>query len=364
MPETEQLNPLEIRLDPNNPRLSAEEEGSDPAQLIKIMIDRFKIEELAESIIQSGYQAFDPVVGFRDNGFVVVKEGNRRVAVLKLLLNPDLAPERNRPRWRELSDAFSAEHRAEIEEIEIQVFDDQADVNLSTYMGFRHVTGILKWPALEKAGFIATLVGEGWDYTRIAKSLGSYPRHMERHYVAFRVVEQAKEFEIPGAEIMSQRFGVLLRALQTPGIRDYIGVDYPDDQAASLEPVPHERQEEFRSFVRWTFGTDEEGPIIKDSRQLSAWGKILASEPALAYLRRSRNPTFDRAWFKSGGQSDSVSDSLFTAADHLEEVVALVSELNEDENVIAGVQACARFFGQILVHFPAIGDEYGFNLPD
>ena len=36
MPTTDHLSPLEIQLDPYNPRLSADEEGSDQAQLIKI----------------------------------------------------------------------------------------------------------------------------------------------------------------------------------------------------------------------------------------------------------------------------------------------------------------------------------------
>jgi len=364
MPTTERLNPLSIELDPYNPRLSAEEEGSSQAQLIKIMIERFKIEELAASIIESGYLPFDPLVGYRDNDSVVVREGNRRIAVLKLLLEPSLAPARSQSRWRELSEALSDEDRAQIQGVDIQVYDDRNNIDLSTYLGFRHVTGPLKWPALEKAGFIAELVQQGWDYRRIGNRIGSYARHVERHYVAFQVVQQATALEIPGADIMSQRFGVLLRALQTPGIRNFLGMEYPDDPEQSREPVPPEREQEFQEFVRWTFGSDGLGPVVTDSRQLSDWGNILESAEAVAYLRRSSRPTFERAWFKSGGQARSIVDSLFLAADHLQEVVPLVSELTDNEDVKAGFRECARFFRQVLAYFPQIGEDYGLKVDD
>ena len=365
MPTTERPNPLGIKLDPYNPRLSAEEEGSSQAQLIEIMIKRFKIEELAESIIESGYLPFDPLVGYRDNEAIVVREGNRRIAVLKLLLEPSFAPERSRGRWKVLSESLPEEHRAEIESVEIQVYDDRDNIDLSTYLGFRHVTGPLRWPALEKAGFIAELVQRGWDYPRIGKRIGSYGRHVERHYVAFQIVQQAIALEIPGAEKMRQRFGVLMRALQTPGIRDFLGVEYPDDPAQSREPVPSNQEREFIEFVKWTFGwtlDTEVAPIVTDSRQLSDWGKILESPEAVAYLRRSPRPAFERAWFRSGGQATSVAESLFLAADHLQEVVPLVSELTDVNDVRTGVGQCARFFQQVLAHFPDIGQEYGLDV--
>jgi hypothetical protein len=364
MPAIEQMNPLGIQLDPYNPRLSAEEEGSDQAQLIQVMIRRFKIEELAESILESGYLPFDPLVGYRTDGSVVVREGNRRIAALKLLLNPTLAPERNQARWDELSRSLSTEKREGLEIVEIQVYDDPENIDLTTYLGFRHVTGALKWPALEKASFMAELVQQGWDYRSIAKRIGSYGKHVERHYVAFQVVQQSTTLEISGAEFIRQRFGVLLRALQTPGIRNFIGVAYPDDPERSREPVPTEREQEFRDFVKWTFGTDDVGPVVSDSRQLSDWGQILESPEALSYLRRSSRPSFERAWFRSGGQAQSVAESLFIAADHLQEVVPLVSALTDKSEVRAGFGQCARFFRQVLTHFPDIGREYGLDIDD
>src|SRR6266480_8148412 len=88
----EEAKPLDIKLDPDNPRLSPEERGKTEPELLAIMIRRFKIEELGISIVASGFTNLDPILCYRSGRDLVVREGNRRVAALKLLLNPTLAP--------------------------------------------------------------------------------------------------------------------------------------------------------------------------------------------------------------------------------------------------------------------------------
>ena len=358
----ERASPLDIDLDPQNPRLASYERGAAQDQLLQLMISRFKLEELAESIISAGYLPFDPLIAWRHEGRIVVLEGNRRVAALKLLLNPEVAPERFRDTWRALRGRLSQADLTAIGQVEARVYEDRDNPDVSAYVGFRHVTGVLKWPALEKAGFIARLVDQNWTYEEIAEELGSYPRHVERHFVGYRLVEQAREDQLPGATAVESKFGVLMRALQSPGILNFLGITFPGDPHQSLRPVPNDNIERLRDFLLWTFGTDERAAVVRDSRQLSDWGRILQSPEALAYLRRTPRPDFDRAWSRSGGQAESVSESLLSAADNLEQVVPLVSELTGDNGVRAGVRQCTRFLAQILVHFPDVRGEYRAQL--
>src|SRR5947209_3550138 len=99
----------ELDLDPYNPRLAAHEEGRSQPELLRLMVAKFKLEELAESIVSAGYRPFDPLIGAREKNRIVVLEGNRRVAAIKLLLNPDLGPEKMRPRWRALAVRLSSD---------------------------------------------------------------------------------------------------------------------------------------------------------------------------------------------------------------------------------------------------------------
>lgn len=360
--EPMKLNPLELNLDPKNPRLRREEQGTGQERLLEIMIERFKLEELGESIVTSGFVEFDPIIGCRGDEAIVVLEGNRRLAALKLLLRPELAPETKIDVWRRLSERLTHDARERLASINVLVFPDRRQGAVRAYIGFRHVTGVLQWPPLEKAGYIADLIeSEGWAYSEIADRLGSYAKHVERHYIAHQVVVQALDLDIDGADKMREAFGVLMRALQAGGVREFLGIDYPGDPSESRRPVPSDKEESLRYFVKWTFGTNDTMPILRDSRQLTKWGRILSAPEAVGYLKRTPQPDFDRAWLKSGGQAESVSEALFTAADRLEESVPLVSELADDPEVTAAVRECSRFLRQILRHFPRVAEQYGFS---
>lgn len=361
----EPVDPRTLLLDPHNPRLTLEEEGSSQDELLLILLRRFKVEELAQSIIASGYNSFDPIVAYRDSDAVIVREGNRRVATIKLLLDPTLAPERYCQRWQELSGELPSPVRQQIERLSVRIYPERSAADVTSYIGFRHVTGVLKWPALEKAKFIAQLVeDQGLIYRKIAERLGSYPKHMERHYVAYRLVCQVIDEGVPGSTNIQKAFGVLLRALQASGIPEFLGVSYPHDPGQSETPVPPDHLDNLRDFVKWGFGTQDTARILPDSRRLTDFGQILQSTVALNYMRRTPKPVFDRAFFKSGGQASSLVNALFTAADRLEESVPIVPEHRTNDEVIDAVSQCTNYLAQMLKYFPPICEKYGVSFQD
>lgn len=358
--EHQRLSPEVLQLDPENPRFPRSARGKSQAETLGLLIDRFKLDELADSILASGYLSFDPLVGFpfpEDPSKIVIAEGNRRLATLKLLLNPDLAADPTQhAKWKTFADRLHPDQKRQIREVPVEVFETRDDHELSAYIGFRHVTGVLKWPAVEKAGFIAHLVDlHGWDFQRVARRLGSYAKHVERHHLAYKMVRQAHQQGIPGSQQMEGRFGVLVRALNSPGINNFLGIEYTGEPQDN--PV-RSKEKQFSDFVAWTFGTETREPVITDSRQLSRWGRIIESPNAVRYLRTTDEPNIDRAWNKSGGEEQSVGESLHTAANKLEEVVALVSEHKKNEVVTDGVSRCARFMSQILAYFPDAKGKY------
>lgn len=81
-----------------NPRLDPSEEYSTTRDYVEGMFRNDMGKEdfvsLAKSIVENGFLSLDPVVVWKnDKGQFVVAEGNRRVAVLKLLLEPNKAPQ-------------------------------------------------------------------------------------------------------------------------------------------------------------------------------------------------------------------------------------------------------------------------------
>lgn len=359
LPDSEPQDPLSLLLDPHNPRLLGSEEGASQSRLLEVMIARFKAEELAESIVASGFLKFDPMLGVRDDGALVVIEGNRRLGAIQMLLEPGRAPERRRDTWVALSARLRPEVRESIRQIPIHILPSRSDATLNAYLGFRHVSGVLQWPSAEKARFISKMVDDfGWDFGQLAERFGTTKRDVERHYLGIRIVQQAQGAEVPGTADMEESFGVLLRALQTRGIAAFLGVRYTD-QPARQNPVPRAKLADLKDFVQWTFGVSASDlpPVLQESRDLTRWGRILQSRPALDYLRREDNPDFEKAWYRAGGESESLVEALSKAAYRLQDSVPVVSAHQDDSDVEFEVRECARYLYQILQHFPNLLDQ-------
>ena len=81
-----------LDFDPHNPRL-LEDLVKKPteAQVIKAMADMADLSELVESIASNGYIDIEPLIVQSAGTRYVVLEGNRRLAAIRLLQNPDLA---------------------------------------------------------------------------------------------------------------------------------------------------------------------------------------------------------------------------------------------------------------------------------
>ena len=78
-----------LRLDIDNPRFSYfSKKKMNQTEIIKFLIERFEVYELAKNIAIDGYLLNEEPIVCKEGEFYVVLEGNRRVAACKILLNP------------------------------------------------------------------------------------------------------------------------------------------------------------------------------------------------------------------------------------------------------------------------------------
>jgi hypothetical protein len=177
------VDPRTVLLDSENPRLKPQERGVSQQDLRTTLLARFKLDELRDSILASGWVNLDPIICFENGSHeLVVREGNRRIAAAQLLLSPDLAPPKRREEWTAASSKLSEGARKALESVLVRVYDQADSPELEAYIGFRHVSGVLEWPAQEKARFIVDMVDRhGWTFTDLANRVGSYPKQVERN---------------------------------------------------------------------------------------------------------------------------------------------------------------------------------------
>src|SRR5437764_1462197 len=91
-PTYEHVSPSELFLDARNPRLVEYGLGSRPSQmdLLRILWQKMSVDELVMSIASRGYFEHEPLFVTEEGNRLHVIEGNRRLAAVKILLDPDI----------------------------------------------------------------------------------------------------------------------------------------------------------------------------------------------------------------------------------------------------------------------------------
>ncbi len=80
--KTKHLSPTSLHLDTKNPRLGREYLSRAPREIIQYLFEHDKAMEVAESIVTRGYFPNEPLLAIKEDGRLVVVEGNRRLAAL------------------------------------------------------------------------------------------------------------------------------------------------------------------------------------------------------------------------------------------------------------------------------------------
>ena len=318
----------ELFLDPTNPRLGRQNVKKNLAQdaILDIMC-KFTLDELAVSILRSGFWPQEALVVVPEKvgraSKLVVVEGNRRLAALKLL---QLAQKGDAPDdWQEIYNNHSKKEHTALKKLLANIpyllADSRADVQ--SYLGFRHVTGIKQWEPAEKAEYISNLIESGMSYKEVTEAIGSKVASVRQNYISFQILlqmEEEKKIHLPSVE---EKFSVLTLSLRTDGAQSYLGVNISLDPDKAKRPIPPSKVKHLVNFALWLFGNKAKGiaPIITDSRKIDQFGKVLESSKAVQYLEKTPSPRFQTAYRIAGGDASDVAEYLEQACFQLEEAL-------------------------------------------
>jgi hypothetical protein len=348
--QTEQLN-----LDPKNPRLREDQHGLLQDALLEVMTD-WGLEEIAASVVENGFWAHEALLVVDERlaptdkkSSIIVVEGNRRLAAVRLLLKANSGQPLN-PRWRRLASGLTDDAAERLKELPTIKADERSEVD--SFLGFRHVTGIKQWEPHEKAAFIAGMVDRGLSYEEVMRRIGSKTPTVRQNYIAFKLFTQLAELEGVSVEKVRDKFSVLFLSLRSSGTQDYLGIDINAVPENARTPLQTKFQPNAVRFVRWLFGDEKHEPLFTDSRNTDRFGLILASEEARAYLERAEDPRFEVAARLSGGDRAEVIRNIERAADAIEEVLRVVQHYSNDPNVIEATKRLFKDFEALQRHFP------------
>ncbi len=293
-----------LRLDRESPRLAGEAAEASDEWIVARLYRSADLDELLQSFSANGYLDIEPLVvmadGDADEVGLIVLEGNRRLAALRLLREPGLvrriaSAENVRVPVPVVDDALRAtfDH--------VSVYGVASRERAWAFMGFKHMKGPAKWDAYRKARFAADWYRAGGStLEEIAAAIGDRHDTVRRMVWAIYVLEQAEReglFDIGDRDTPKFSFVCLYAALWRSQYAEYLGLasGWARHQP-EVNPVPRERFNELRKVLVWLYGSksDDARPVVQvlnpDVRRL---GEVLAVAEARDVLEQTGD--LDRA---------------------------------------------------------------------
>jgi hypothetical protein len=352
--ELEYARVEQLILDPKNPRLGRRITGQLLAEdQILALMKTWALDELAVSFLQNNFWPQEALIVVEDHEVdqtrLVVAEGNRRLAALKML-SAAYTGDPDTPKWRQI--AVNPAPEGLFERVPILRADSRRDIE--TYLGYRHVTGIKEWAPAEKAEYIARLVGGGMSYIEVMRAIGSKTPTVRQNYIAFQIFRQLEGIQEVNIEDVEKRFSILFLAIREHGVQEFLGIDPLAEPAQALAPVPEGKLENLRLFTSWVFGDDERDPLFTDSRHMGRFAKVLQSEDGVKYLKTARKPTLAAAMERAGTDHEEVLVRIQKATDEIELALSTIHLYADRDEVQTAMRRLMLGIEVMLRSFPGL----------
>lgn len=142
------VSPLELKLDPKNPRFIIPNIGDSQANIRSYLLVQEGAISLARSIAENnGLMPGERIVVCIEDGEYVVLEGNRRTCVCQMFLNRDLITKEFKDEFPETNDNL----RANIQQVEVDVIKSREEAR--RFLAVRHIERAREWKPIAKMRF-------------------------------------------------------------------------------------------------------------------------------------------------------------------------------------------------------------------
>jgi hypothetical protein len=364
-----------LHLDPENPRLPEEAQGSGETDLMQHLYEHFDLEEIAAPMAQNGYFDEEPLVAvpkdlpkrarpqqgeqlskeylaFLEKADFTVVEGNRRLATARILRDDSVRKKLHVRGWPDIS----TEVREDLGELPVIVYPTRHEV--LPYLGVRHITGNKKWDSYAKARYIAAMLDEGHTIEDIVREVGDRSQGVLKNAVSYKILQQARtelDWDIARAK---EDFSYIVLAIGQRNVKVFLGWTKSGEETDRVKvlpleevpldaPIPETHLQNLRDFLSWIYGEGKKVlPVIKESRDITSYlSHVVASPKAVEHLRRTRD-LLD-AYDLSDGEEAMVRNLLGTANTKLEKVLGVVHR-HKTAEVISEAEKCADTAKRVL----------------
>ena len=283
-------------LDRQNPRLATIISDPDDVKIIAQLYRTEDLGELLQSIATNGYLDIEPLIVLKEQDHLLVLEGNRRLAAIRLLQEPELAKKiKESQRLQITIPKITEQHKKTLNFVSVYRVASREDAR--SFIGFKHINGAAKWESYVKAKFAADWYRCGKiSLSDIADRIGDRHDTVKRMVNAIYVLEQAESqniFQVDDRASPRFNFSHLYTALSRAPYLKFLGLAPTwSSYEPSPNPVPNEKAENLSEILKWIYGSKEDSfdPVVKSQNpDIKYLGEILESGEGLAILRAKKS---------------------------------------------------------------------------
>ncbi|MDN2567925.1 hypothetical protein N1F89_17010 [Aquibium sp. A9E412] len=285
--------PVELLdFDRHNPRFTPDKMPADESDeaIIEWLDKTSDLGELVQSMAYNGYISIEPMIVYARGERLIVLEGNRRLAALKVLRNPELAAT-----CRISTPPVKDEVRPSFDNILVfRVADKDGAKDL---IGFKHINGPRAWDAYAKALYAMHWLDSerekpnGIHLYEIAQRMGDKHDTLRRMVTAAYVIRQAEEEGVYDLDDRTKRhfsFSHLYTALSYPEFTSFLGMQRASrSEDPDPRPIPDGKLDELKQLLFWLYGSrkqDVEPVIASQAKDLNRLKQVLSAPAAVREL--------------------------------------------------------------------------------
>ena len=331
-----------LELDSSNPRLQTglDSKSNSEEELIGTLADIAALDELITSISTNGYLNLEPmiVIGSNDEGPFKVLEGNRRLATIKLLRDPELA---RRLRIK-VPEKISADNIKSTTSVLCYRVANEDDAR--AFIGFKHINGAQRWDAYAKARYVTDWYKKSGGKTKIsliADCLGDNNDTLRTYIYSQLILEQAEAAKIWTIQDRANpgrfAFSHLSTAIGRKEYQEHLGLGSWSD-TPPLKPIKKEKLknlDEVLSFIYGSKSSDQPALVKSQNPDLKDLGLAIVNPDARLVLKNKGSLDDARDAFKNPDQA--FHDAIIAANIKLRRAIDLITKYDGSDKAINAV---------------------------
>jgi hypothetical protein len=189
------------------------------------------------------------------------------------------------------------------------------------------------------------MVEHGGSINLVGELIGD-KQGLNRTYLCFRLLEQAKdEFDLDLSK-PKKDFSLLLLAMGQGNIKQFLGLPKRTKDIDLNQPVPTEKLVNLRSLISWIFGEGKYLPVIRESRDITNFlSHVVMSAEAVSYLENTRDLL--GAYDRSDGEEKMLLKYMMGANSKLETALGIAHRHRTFE-VVTQAEKCEQTVKALL----------------